>query len=304
MTSTVLIIPSVCNSPEINVLSDSAILNSKLISPPPGFEKNHSWALSSPIFNDSTEDNSNIKTSPKNWAQNIKQSVSSHVTQDKLSHSYPLCSKQLFRPYKYERYHHFSNYRHYFYRKSAYAVAIVNVEFLSNIGALKIKEGIYISSKNKNTHTMQEACAIIGLSKSYAEQLFIRTSPIYTILKKCPELQFIAGIEDLSPYRLDILYNTGKTFEDVGENEFVLFNIEPRGEADKDRKQYPCPNICLPGGGMESKDNRNWEKTLFREFEEEVGIQLQSYNIEIIAQHRSVLASKNSMYFWLRIRPK
>jgi hypothetical protein len=296
MTSTVLTLPIACTSPKI--------LAPIPIFPPPGFEEkvdnSHSTngnilKLAISIFGHF--DGKNL-TPFKRFDH--KREFTRPYVYAQFPHSYPTYTKPFPHSYKYERYNHFSDKNRAHYRKSAYAVAIVTNEFLIKIGAVKIEDGIYVAIKDNSALT-QETCAIIGLSKSYAEQLLSPNSSIYNILTQCPQLQSIAGIKDLSPYRLDILRHTGKTFEDVNQDEFVLFNIEPRGENNRDKIQYPYPNICLPGGGMEPKDHKSWEKTLFREFEEEVGIKLQLKDIEIIEQRESNMFRRNAMYFWLRI---
>lgn len=329
MTSTAFI-PPIAYTLDGIISSRPIILAPKPIFPPPGFEiedliERENWRkypASEPEFGSYEDDEKLIlpgsqdsispdTDSPKNVYRcavqasiPIKRRVFvrpySHF---QFSYSYPSYNKPFSHSYKYERYNHFNDRRPRNYRKSAYAVAIVTSDFLAKLDAVKIQEGVYVASKSSTVDSVQEACAIIAVSRSYAEQLFDLRTPIYTILRECPQLQSIAGIKDLSPYRLDILRNTGKTFEDMEPSEFVLFNIEPRGETGRDKRLYPYPNICLPGGGMEPQDNKSWENTLFREFEQEVGIKLQPEDIQIIAQRKSTMAARNAMYFWLRMGP-
>jgi NUDIX domain len=301
MTSTVLTFPIACSPSPI-------ILPPKPIFPPPGFEIDEKYVppptdkinlnqIAISIFG--SFDKKRLSSLGR---FNCGREFAKPYVYAQFPYSYSPYSRPFFRSHKHRPFNHFRDKNKSHYRKSAYAIAIVTSDFLLKIGAVKIQDGIYIATKNENSSSTQEACAIVGLSKSYAEELLAPNSSIYNILKQCPQLESIAGIEDLSPYRLDILHRTGKTFEDVESSEFVLFNIEPRGEDNRDKLQYPCPNICLPGGGMEPKDNKSWERTLLREFEEEVGIRLQPKDIEIIEQRKSSLSHRNAMYFWLKIK--
>jgi 8-oxo-dGTP pyrophosphatase MutT (NUDIX family) len=58
-------------------------------------------------------------------------------------------------------------------------------------------------------------------------------------------------------------------------NDLLLFNIEPKGEGEYENK-YPEPRITIPGGGMEEKDLRDFERCGIREFEEETGLDIEN----------------------------
>ena len=53
---------------------------------------------------------------------------------------------------------------------------------------------------------------------------------------------------------------------------------------------------------MEHQDEFSWERTAFREFAEEVGIELREEDVEILGRHKFNWADRQSTYFVARIR--
>lgn len=108
----------------------------------------------------------------------------------------------------------------------------------------------------------------------------------FSEFKKIDKIDFIniKYIENAIKY----FYNSIINFDD--DYVFIL-NIEPRGETKRQLKFYPNPNLCIPGGNMEYKDNLSFEKCAIREFEEETGIKIPNYkiidkyNVEIIKKY-------------------
>ena len=211
-----------------------------------------------------------------------------------LSHSYPPPRLPF---YRYVRYNHFSDRRNRPYRKSAYVLAIVQPSFLTRLGATLVYEGIYLLPRVYDGTEAGETCAILGLSRAWTRHVSSPHSPLYDVLRSCEALAAVPGIADLSPYKLNVLRTMHKYINQIGDNEVILFNVEPKGENGRTQQTYPCANICLPGGGMEHKDEYSWERTAFREFGEEVGVRLRDDDIHVVGKHKFNFADRQAMFF-------
>jgi hypothetical protein len=263
----------------------------KVVIPPPGF---------APIDHYPDQNSASEKSCALNETLPIQNQIVPH-----FAGTYKPFSRMLYpRPsaYRYIRYRHFTDRRRKIFQKSAYILASIRAEYLKELGAVEYVKGICVILRQyEPANSSRETCAIIGLSKHWVRQLSYRFSNLYHILRSLSALNNIPGIQDLSPYKLNVLKNLMKYINDLDDNELILFNIEPKGQTSRSQHYYPTANLCLPGGGMEAEDEFDWKKTAFREFEEETGFKLNEANVQMIDQQKWNGLDRESMYIVLKI---
>jgi hypothetical protein len=273
---------------------------------PPGFDTRPPPGFGNP--NSALDDHTSRAFSPEIGLRFRRDSSSQPIPLTRsppnftLSHSFPPPRLPY---YRYVRYNHFSDRRNRSHRKSAYVLAIVQPDFLLRLGAAIIHDGIFLLPRVYDGTESGETCAILGLSRTWVRQVASPHSPLYEILRSCSALSTVPGIDDLSPYKLNVLRTMNKYINQIGDNEVVIFNVEPKGENGRTQQTYPCANICFPGGGMEHQDEYNWERTAFREFGEEVlptGVKLSDEDIHVIARHRFTFADRQAVFFVAKLQ--
>lgn len=160
-------------------------------------------------------------------------------------------------------------------RKGSYIMAIMPIEsFMKQQGAMKLDCGIYFIKKEYDGTPTKETCALLGIPLINVTDFLDETCAFVTSIKHDKELQYINEIQNLSVRYIQNPISKFKMFfrrEDT--SELLLFNIEPKGEGIQEIK-YPEPRVTIPGGGMEEKDLRDFEKCGIREFKEETGLDI------------------------------
>lgn len=160
-------------------------------------------------------------------------------------------------------------------RKGSYIMAIMPIEsFMKQQGAMKLDCGIYFIKKEYDGTPTKETCALLGIPLINVTDFLDETCAFVTSIKHDRELQYITDVHNLSVRYIQNPISKFKMFfrrEDT--SELLLFNIEPKGEGIQELK-YPEPRITIPGGGMEEKDLRDFEKCGIREFKEETGLDI------------------------------
>ncbi len=162
-------------------------------------------------------------------------------------------------------------------RKGSYIMAIMPVSsFMKQEGAMKLDCGIYFIKKDYDGTPTKETCALLGIPLLNVTDFLDENCAFVTSIKYDKELQYIKDIHNLSVRYIQSPISKFKMFfrrEDT--NDLLLFNIEPKGEGEYQSK-YPEPRITIPGGGMEEKDLRDFERCGIREFEEETGLDIEN----------------------------
>jgi hypothetical protein len=160
-------------------------------------------------------------------------------------------------------------------RKGSYIMAIMPISsFMKQQGAMKLDCGIYFIKKDYDGTPTKETCALLGIPLINVTDFLDETCAFVSSIKHDKELQYIKDIVRLSVRYIQNPISKFKMFfkrEDT--NELLLFNIEPKGEGIHELK-YPEPRVTIPGGGMEEKDLRDFEKCGIREFQEETGLDI------------------------------
>jgi len=160
-------------------------------------------------------------------------------------------------------------------RKGSYIMAIMPISsFMKQQGAMKLDCGIYFIKKDYDGTPTKETCALLGIPLINVTDFLDETCAFVSSIKHDKELQYIKDIVRLSVRYIQNPISKFKMFfkrEDT--NDLLLFNIEPKGEGIHELK-YPEPRITIPGGGMEEKDLRDFEKCGIREFKEETGLDI------------------------------
>ena len=160
-------------------------------------------------------------------------------------------------------------------RKGSYIMAIMPISsFMKQQGAMKLDCGIYFIKKDYDGTPTKETCALLGIPLINVTDFLDETCAFVSSIKHDKELQYIKDIVRLSVRYIQNPISKFKMFfrrEDT--SELLLFNIEPKGEGIQELK-YPEPRITIPGGGMEEKDLRDFEKCGIREFQEETGLDI------------------------------
>ena len=160
-------------------------------------------------------------------------------------------------------------------RKGSYIMAIMPISsFMKQQGAMKLDCGIYFIKKDYDGTPTKETCALLGIPLINVTDFLDETCAFVSSIKHDKELQYIKDIVRLSVRYIQNPISKFKMFfkrEDT--NELLLFNIEPKGEGIHELK-YPEPRLTIPGGGMEEKDLRDFEKCGIREFQEETGLDI------------------------------
>jgi 8-oxo-dGTP pyrophosphatase MutT (NUDIX family) len=160
-------------------------------------------------------------------------------------------------------------------RKGSYIMAIMPIEsFMKQQGAMKLDCGIYFIKKEYDGTPTKETCALLGIPLINVTDFLDETCAFVSSIKHDKELRYIKDVQHLSVRYIQNPISKFKMFfkrEDT--NELLLFNIEPKGEGIHELK-YPEPRITIPGGGMEEKDMRDFEKCGIREFQEETGLDI------------------------------
>jgi len=160
-------------------------------------------------------------------------------------------------------------------RKGSYIMAIMPIEsFMKQQGAMKLDCGIYFIKKDYDGTPTKETCALLGIPLINVTDFLDETCAFVSSIKHDKELRYIKDVQHLSVRYIQNPISKFKMFfkrEDT--NELLLFNIEPKGEGIHELK-YPEPRITIPGGGMEEKDLRDFEKCGIREFQEETGLDI------------------------------
>ena len=160
-------------------------------------------------------------------------------------------------------------------RKGSYIMAIMPIEsFMKQQGAMKLDCGIYFIKKEYDGTPTKETCALLGIPLINVTDFLDETCAFVASIKHDKELQYIKDVHNLSVRYVQNPISKFKMFfrrEDT--SELLLFNIEPKGEGIQELK-YPEPRITIPGGGMEEKDLRDFEKCGIREFQEETGLDI------------------------------
>lgn len=160
-------------------------------------------------------------------------------------------------------------------RKGSYIMAIMPIEsFMKQQGAMKLDCGIYFIKKDYDGTPTKETCALLGIPLINVTDFLDETCAFVSSIKHDKELRYIKDVQHLSVRYIQNPISKFKMFfkrEDT--NELLLFNIEPKGEGIHELK-YPEPRITIPGGGMEEKDMRDFEKCGIREFQEETGLDI------------------------------
>jgi 8-oxo-dGTP pyrophosphatase MutT (NUDIX family) len=158
-------------------------------------------------------------------------------------------------------------------RKGSYIMAIMPISsFMKQQGAMKLDCGIYFIKKEYDGTPTKETCALLGIPLINVTDFLDETCAFVSSIKHDKELRYIKDVQHLSVRYIQNPISKFKMFfkrEDT--NELLLFNIEPKGEGIHELK-YPEPRITIPGGGMEEKDLRDFEKCGIREFQEETGL--------------------------------
>ena len=239
---------------------------------------------------------------PSNWGS-ISSDEESPDNISEHSSSYP---PAVYRPPKYfqtgspvQKRYQYNQYKP--LRKCAYVIAIVEPSAFASAGAEKIANGLYILPRTYDGSSTGETCAVIGVNKKLVRDLFEKTSSVYETLKSHSVLKDVPGIQDLSPYKLNSLKCMLKFLYFVYDHELVLFNIEPKGTAQNEHR-YPSANICLPGGGMEPRDEYCWFRCASREFTEETGLELppEGDDMKLISKQKFTFSDRQAMFFWMR----
>jgi hypothetical protein len=160
-------------------------------------------------------------------------------------------------------------------RKGSYIMAIMPISsFMKQQGAMKLDCGIYFIKKDYDGTPTKETCALLGIPLINVTDFLDETCAFVSSIKHDKELQYIKDIVRLSVRYIQNPISKFKMFfkrEDT--NDLLLFNIEPKGEGIHELK-YPEPRVTIPGGGMEEKDLRDFEKCGIREFKEETGLDI------------------------------
>jgi len=146
--------------------------------------------------------------------------------------------------------------------------------FMKQQGAMKLDCGIYFIKKDYDGTPTKETCALLGIPLINVTDFLDETCAFVSSIKHDKELQYIKDIVRLSVRYIQNPISKFKMFfkrEDT--NDLLLFNIEPKGEGIHELK-YPEPRVTIPGGGMEEKDLRDFEKCGIREFKEETGLDI------------------------------
>lgn len=191
-------------------------------------------------------------------------------------------------------------------RKSAHVLAVIESDMFARMGALRLVDDfdVYFILRTYDGSPTGETCAILGIGKRHIQDLPDKSSKLFEVLQESKQLSHIPGIDNLSPYRLNIIPYMVKFLKFVRDTELILFNIEPMGVDEIGKKLYPSANISIPGGGMEKEDDNCFERCGWREFREETGIDLQDYSdVRKITRQRITQPDRQSMYFMVRILP-
>lgn len=160
-------------------------------------------------------------------------------------------------------------------RKGSYIMAIMPTSsFIKQKGAMLLDCGIYFIKKDYDGSPNKETCALLGIPLRYVTEFLDENGSFVNDIRNEPELRYIKDIHNLSVRYIQTPISKFKVFFRREEtNDLLLFNIEPKGEGDFERL-YPEPRITIPGGGMEEKDTRDFEKCAVREFKEETGLDI------------------------------
>ncbi len=160
-------------------------------------------------------------------------------------------------------------------RKGSYIMAIMPIaSFMRQKDAMKLDCGIYFIKKDYDGSPNKETCALLGIPLKNVTEFLDENGSFVKGIRKSNELQYIKDIHNLSVRFVQTPISKFKVFfrrED--DQDLLLFNIEPKGEGEYE-KIYPEPRITIPGGGMEEKDSKDFEKCGIREFKEETGLDI------------------------------
>ncbi len=166
-------------------------------------------------------------------------------------------------------------------RRSAYLVCVLKKQILLDMGAKELSKDLcYIVKPYDELNTGQK-CAIIGVSRDWISSLFDTSSQNEMIqsIKNSSDFEEITGIQFLDNSKIaGILHNFISCFNEILQDECVVFNIEPAGKG-KLKRIYPCAKITIPGGSMETVDNYSFEECAIREFKEETEIPIIDYSL-------------------------
>jgi hypothetical protein len=160
-------------------------------------------------------------------------------------------------------------------RKGSYIMAIMPISsFMKQKDATLLDCGIYFIKKEYDGSPNNETCALLGVPLRCVTEFLDENGSFVKSIRNERELQYIKDIRNLSVRYIQTPISKFKVFfRGEEENNLLLFNIEPKGEGDFERL-YPEPRITIPGGGMEDKDSRDFEKCAIREFKEETGLDI------------------------------
>ena len=189
-------------------------------------------------------------------------------------------------------------------RKCSYVLAVTEpTKFIERGAKTVIDNCLYVLKRAYDGSPTGETCAIIGVSKTHIEDLLDHNSAIYGKLRSLPDLRDVPGIETLSPYRMEGLRLMLKYMPLVQDEEIILFNIEPKGTDPKTQTNYPCANVCIPGGGLEPQDQQSYDNCGRREFWEETGFIIPTNPEEhkLLMKQKFNFTDRQSMYFLYRV---
>lgn len=270
-----------------SLLQTSSIIQArKTIRPPPGFSSAEKNLLNIELVRQQSTENSLPKQNQVPFVPKFNKY---------FSHDHS-------RAYCHFRYRQFGYGRRKQFQKSSYILSIIKADYFKELGAIEHVKGIHLITRQyEPENSSRETCATLGLTKQWVYQLPYRFNYLYSILRSLPALESVPGIQDLNPYKLNVLKSLMKYVNEIGDDELILLNIEPKGQTDRSQHYYPTANICLPGGGMEKEDESDWKKTAFREFEEETGFKLDENHIKLINQQKWNSLDREAMYIILKI---
>jgi len=169
-------------------------------------------------------------------------------------------------------------------KRSSYVLALIDYEDTIKCNAISITPNkIYIIPREKTS----EADALLAVYlPTYLEMLQHAYLANEDNIDKCVcehmfsirKSEYVKDITDF--HRIYIRYSytvnriVNQLIEDGWGDQYILLNIEPKGESGELERIYPAPLITLPGGTMELSDKGDFEYCAFREFFEETNIQL------------------------------
>jgi hypothetical protein len=134
--------------------------------------------------------------------------------------------------------------------------------------------------------------------------LSVKDKSILEIIKEFNLFKNIDKIENINTKNIEsVIKHFYKNILDFEDEYLFILNIEPRGQTRRELRFYPNPNLCIPGGNMEYKDESSFENCALREFQEETGIKVKeyllidNYNIEIIKKYKNMNKHRESFSF-------